>query len=190
MVSQSSRQDELPTLLAGFLSIVKRDNDDCYIGAAMVTEEHGHPLEFRATTPVRPTAIQKTLFGDGLDQYISVELCGVEILRQLQRRPALIVVPSEKLLALSSKTPTPVVRVRRPGETLEAGTAIDTEQSGRLHVPPFTPIVWETRGADDHERQQVLNNLQVLSQHFDVVEVFDRIRAAVEILTTSDDRYK
>jgi hypothetical protein len=46
----------------------------------MVIDHRGYPLEFRCTTPVKPTPIQKIIYGSLLDQYIGVELCGKRLL--------------------------------------------------------------------------------------------------------------
>ena len=43
-------------------------------GGILITDAHGKPLEFRCTSPIRPNAVQRTLYGSTLMPHIAVEL--------------------------------------------------------------------------------------------------------------------
>ena len=60
--------------LLGFMTVEATPKNDGFISAMMVTDSRGYPLEFRATTPVRPSLVQKTLYGKQLEHYVGVEL--------------------------------------------------------------------------------------------------------------------
>ena len=87
--------------MVGFLIMEKTVKEDGYITALMITDNRGYPLEFKATTPVRPSLVQKTLYGDKLEHYISVELCGKQLVKQSGRKPKIILVPDKKLLDIA-----------------------------------------------------------------------------------------
>jgi hypothetical protein len=74
----SPNTDEQNVLL-GFLTLQETLNKDGYIGAILITDTGGVPQEFRCTHPVKPTVIQKPLYGDTLEPYIGVNLCGVPL---------------------------------------------------------------------------------------------------------------
>lgn len=85
------RSQEHRRSLIGFLTVEPTSDNTGLIGAVLITDERGYPLEFRCTTPVRPTAIQRTLYGALLKPYVSVELCGRRLLAEIQRKPMLVV---------------------------------------------------------------------------------------------------
>ena len=41
-----------------------------YFGGILVADEFGLPVEFRHTLPVRPTKLQRAIYGDALDRYV------------------------------------------------------------------------------------------------------------------------
>lgn len=89
--------------IVGFLVIEKTAAEDGYIAALMVTDNRGYPLEFKASTPIRPSLVQKTLYGSQLEHYIGVELCGKTLIQQAARKTRLILVPESQLLDISNQ---------------------------------------------------------------------------------------
>ena len=61
----------------GFLQLFEAE--DSYIGAILLTDLDSVPVEFRVTLPVRPTSIQRTLYGRALAPYIGVEFGRAEM---------------------------------------------------------------------------------------------------------------
>jgi hypothetical protein len=58
-----------------------------HIGAVLVVDSQGIPIEFNCTHPVRPTTVQKALYGNNLDTFIAFELCGGPLLNGLKSSP-------------------------------------------------------------------------------------------------------
>lgn len=77
-----------------FLSNYKFENDAAIRGAILVTDASTKPLEFRVTAPIRPTNLQKTLYGKILDEHLAVELISLPLLDSLNdnNKPDLIIV--------------------------------------------------------------------------------------------------
>ena len=82
----------------GFLTLSSTQNQDGYLGAILITDVQGVPKEFRCTHPVKPTTIQKPLYGNTLEPYIGVDLCGVPLISSISNKPSLILVNNEYLL--------------------------------------------------------------------------------------------
>lgn len=67
--------------LIGFLSLIETEAKDGYLGALLVTDARGIPQEFRCTHPVKPTTVQKSLYGDTLLPHIGINLCGIPLIK-------------------------------------------------------------------------------------------------------------
>ena len=185
------RSQEHRRSLIGFLSVESTSDNAGLIGAILVTDERGYPLEFRCTTPVRPTSIQKTLYGALLKPYVSVELCGKRLLAEVQRKPALVVTPSQDLLPLSSEQ-VPIVTVLRAGEVIETESSARHLDRERLESSSgsFQPVVIMSRQDQQIEIGSVKTTLNELFRNFDLLEPFDRIKTALKALAESDPKYR
>jgi len=71
--------------LVGYLEF---DNSGSYRGAILVTDDWGKPLEFRCTAPVKPTAVQRTLYGSTLTPHLLVALIVEPLMEALNAEPA------------------------------------------------------------------------------------------------------
>jgi len=71
--------------LLGYLEF---DNSASYRGAILVTDDWGKPLEFRFTAPVKPTAVQRTLYGSMLTPHLLVALIAEPLMEALNEEPA------------------------------------------------------------------------------------------------------
>jgi hypothetical protein len=159
----------------------------------MVTDLRGYPLEFRVLTPVKPTPLQRVLFGEGLERYIGVELCGKQLIQGIQRKPAIQLLDRKELLALGLEFPGTILYLRRPGDQVSVRTSVEQRgEEGRLEASTgsFQPVVWEAAFAAEEKKREALSLLLVCSQNFDLMEAFTRMRTAVELLTKNDARYR
>lgn len=177
--------------LIGFLVVEKTAAGDGYIAALMVTDDRGYPLEFRATTPIKPTLVQKTLYGGQLEQYIGVELCGKSLLRQSSRKPRIILVPKRWLLDLASHIESTLVAIWRAGETLQVAedeVAI-TRGTFKASGSPYKSLTYEGRFKYKDSEKEIVGYLQECASRFDLVEAFERMRSALQLLGKEDPRY-
>ena len=81
-----------------------------YLGAILVSDEKGFPLEFQYTDPIAPTKLQKVLYGDSLEKYLKVDVILDNLLSVLSNKLDLIIVQDEQLL-FYNKTKTEMVRM-------------------------------------------------------------------------------
>ena len=191
-MTQTPQSQRIATPLLGFLTVEKLGAPSAYIGAWMVTDERGYPLEFKATTPVRPTPVQQVLYGNGLERYVSVELCGRKLVAEAVRKPSVVVVSTSTLLGVTdSSTPT-MIFIRRAGEAIIIGDETSRRQSGRIESGEgyFQPLIYEASFSSSEERESTVGLLTLCSSQFDIIEVFERMRAAAEMLAKEDPRYR
>lgn len=95
-------------LAYGMITTIPSKNG--YIGAILITDFKGFPLEFRYTDPIYPTKIQQTLYGSGLDKYIKVDVILDSLIKVFSHKLQVLIVQDDDLLQYKSDT-TVIVRV-------------------------------------------------------------------------------
>jgi len=185
------KTDNEKDVLLGFLSLFETPARDGKIGAILITDSNGVPQEFRCSHPVKPTAIQKPLYGDTLEPYIGVQLCGIPLLNSIQLKPTLIIVDKEFLLEVREGSPYPAIFIRRAGEAIELKSSEEKERV-RIDSPTgrFQPIIIISHpdfGEDKEKAQEILNDI---FNHLDPYEPFERMKKAVEVLGKQDNRFQ
>lgn len=100
-----------------FVDVVKFENDHAYRGGVLVTDIKTYPQEFRITSPIRPTALQKTLYGNTLEQYIFVELISVPLIRGIKSKPVLVIIKNPNLVNARTHISIPVVLIIEGGDS-------------------------------------------------------------------------
>ena len=98
----------------GFLGYREFDDGEAYRGAILVTDEWSKPLEFRCTAPVRPTQLQRTLYGKSLLPHVLTELVGAPLISSVREKPQIILITDEVYFDVRHKISAAVIRVARP----------------------------------------------------------------------------
>jgi len=160
------------------------DNGTAYREAILVTDEWGKPLEFRCTAPVKPNAVQRTLYGQTLMPHLLVELIGRPLLEAVQEKPEVVIVQEALFFDLRCKTDTPLVRVRRQGSDVNVRgddegdkpkPVVIASDSGRFEAVVMEPH-WQFTGDTDFCRER----MRGLFGRWDLVEPFDRLTKGLE----------
>jgi hypothetical protein len=97
----------------GFLGYREFDDGEAYRGAILVTDEWSKPLEFRCTAPVRPTQLQRTLYGKSLLPHVLTELIATPLISSVREKPQLILIADDAYFDVRHKISAPVIRVAR-----------------------------------------------------------------------------
>jgi len=119
-----------------------------------VTDALTRPLEFRVSGAVRPTSLQKVLYGDTLQEYICNDLLGIPLIQSLEVKPEFVLVREAEFLKLRPRVGMPVLWARAtvdgqfvlqafPGyeQEAEAGRdALPRRLRGRNIMEPFIRI--------------------------------------------------
>src|SRR3970040_1492471 len=98
-----------------FLDITSFEDGAALRGGCLVTDSLTRPLEFRVSGPIRPTSLQKVLYGDTLQEYICTDLIGLPMLQGLEPKPDIILERDAEFLKLRPKTELPVLWVGGTG---------------------------------------------------------------------------
>jgi hypothetical protein len=179
----------------GFYALLSTTDNKGFVGALLITDDLGKPEEFRVTYPVKPTALQRQLYGDSLIPHIGVELCGKPLYQALKNKPSILLVNDKRFLALTQSVPCPVAHMERLGDALKLTTseAGFEKQDHKLQSSSgrFQPLAI-TYPQEYTEVQQV-HAAQVLQRLFagvDLIEPFDRISLAFKALVEQDEKFR
>lgn len=182
-----------PQIRLGFLLFEERGaNSDAtseranrrFVGCYMATNEKGYPLEFRVTTPVRPTTIQRVIYGEQLESYVSNDLVAGTLLTEAEAEPDLLVVNTADLMTLQTDHAFPVIYLAEAaaGVLIEAGD-----------VPPAMVNLGHRelayRVASNHS-ERAIRILTAANDSFDALAVFSRMEAALDVLEREDERFR
>lgn len=186
---------ETGTEYLGFLSFRGTTDPPSYVGAVLITNEHGVPVEFRCTYPVKPTLIQRPLYGDKLEPYIGVELCGRPLLSSLDHDPSILLVDRDFLLDLQPASACPVVFAARAGEAIEVQTQPRDVMGWvrrRVTSPPgrFQPIDVQVHSEWGEQLEAIRPKIEDVFARVDLLEPFDRIAQALKVLAVQDPRFQ
>ncbi len=144
-----------------------------FLGAILVTDGRTRPLHFGYVTPIRPTVVQRILYGKTLEVDVKINVIARKLLQEgLTQVPDVVFVDSETLIAARSVFGVPVARLwRRPADA-QVGVTIST-------------YLYDTGGnaADERAAGSIVAELE---QSVDLLDPFDRIQEALkEVLKDS-----
>jgi|SRR5690554_6347873 len=160
-----------------FLETYTLENDAGIMGAILVTDADTKPLEFRVTAPIKPTNFQKTLYGDVLLEHILTELVSVPLLNAINEEIDLILVRDPLFLGVNEKQNIRVVRVMNEEDSnFKASKSI--QELASTNGSPKTYI--ETSRKFESELAEIKAKLNVLAEHRNLVEPFERLKVACE----------
>jgi hypothetical protein len=156
--------------------------DEGYVGAVLITDLKGVPLEFRCTHPIKPDAIQLSLYGSTFLPHVGVELCGKPLIEAVKNKPKFILVNQSYLLHLDSSSPYPVILVRTAGQqekvTDDLGSDYQREVI-KLHDFQVSTLEVVSRKETMDKLQE---HMQKLCSEINILEPFDRMEKAIELV--------
>lgn len=172
----------------GYL-VVRSGDGTTYLGALMVTDHTGLPVDFRYTDPIAPTRLQRALYGGVLDRHLRTEVVAGTLLRALPQPPTLLVVDDRQFLD-EPVAACPVVLLA-PSAAGPLGPVGATHSQGGgsflLQVTerenPVRVSVGETAGADHDTTARTLLRLGAT---MDLLEPVERVRDALDLIAAGD----
>ena len=173
--------------LIAYFGIHKTTGNDGYIGGVLVINDEGIPRDFRFTHPISPNAVQRALYGDTLKPHIFVELIGSQLVGALTLSPFCVVVKDASLLDLHEHVALPIAYIeptrasRASNGRSEGAHRLDSGISGGRPV--------NVRMARTADAEAVREALSRFSAKVDLMEPFDRITTAVELLPSIDSDF-
>ncbi len=171
-----------PTKIA-FMGHREFEDGGSYRGAILVTDDWGKPLEFRCTAPVKPTSVQRTLYGSTLMPHILVELIAKPLMDALNEKPAAALVSEPLFLGLRHKVDLPVVWIRRQSIDIKVATGADRGDNNILmncESGHFEPVIIEAHWEFPGDADACARILKELFGRWDIVDPFERLHKGLE----------
>jgi hypothetical protein len=157
--------------------------DEKHLGAILVTNQIGVPLEFKYTEPVVATKLHKILYGSVLDKYLHETVIRDRLGREVRTSPNYFITSFEEKDFLGSMADREMMAVQKyampPGELSSPFNRIrDREAIIKLEEEPiFLRLAFST--ADEGIQLTMTSWLQEIARTMDVLEPLDRIRTAL-----------
>ena len=85
----------------GYL-MVTRTAENEYVGGIMVTDPYAIPIEFKYSEPIKPTGLQKILYGNSIEKYILVDVIAKKLLQNIEEKPKFILIEEKDILNMIS----------------------------------------------------------------------------------------
>jgi hypothetical protein len=175
-----------PETQLAYLLVHSDEARSAYVGGVMVTDAYGLPLEFRYTQPIRPTRLQKVLYGGAMDGFIRRDVIGARLLKDLEHKPTALIVREEPLVMLGLTSAFPVVQVFQtnldplgdPGAQREVDASSLLVQLTDTAGPVRVAVAKEDKTLLSAARDVLLN----ASATMDACEPLERVQEAILLL--------
>ncbi|MDR1966670.1 MAG: hypothetical protein LBQ36_08160 [Synergistaceae bacterium] len=178
--------------LIGYLTVDAQEN--YFRGAALVTDSRGIPTDFRYTEPVRPTKLERILYGSALDIYLREDIILDNLLGAIETKPSLWLLEDAELIG-------PVQKISRtPAIAVEASARAPLDQSGQCE-PTAEQGVFMLQAdnisaplrlavSDDNisKISQFAQTLTSSAEGMELLEPFSRIQRALETVSESESK--
>lgn len=178
--------------LIGYLTVESKEN--FFRGAALVTDGRGIPADFRYTEPVRPTKLERILYGGALDIYLREEVILDNLLKAVESKPTLWLVDSDELIK-------PVQKLSKlPAIAVEATQRSPLDQSGQYEPTAEKGVfVFQADNisaplrltlSEENEKQiaQFAQMLQSAAEEMELTEPFARMSKALDAVGESESK--
>lgn len=162
---------EQSDLRLAFLDTVFFDSGSAIRGAILITDGETKPYEFRCTSPVRPTQLQRILYGNTLEGYVYVELIGVPLIKAAKEKPTMVLVRNPVLLRIRPHISYPVALLR-----IDQKSSVNEDAGGEGDHKFFTFV---THRDFPGETASIQSALAPLTQRADLLEPFERLKVAL-----------
>jgi len=175
-----------------FLAVEKFEDNAITRGAFLFTDMETKPMEFRCTTPVRPTNLQKVLYGGVLDKHVRVDLIGLPLMKTIKEKNAVILVRDKILLEMRPGLDIPVIALTSDDEidSSEGDNSNAKEDSCLLssEAGKFESIVISAHKDYMSEREEWRTKLSEVFKKHDLLEPFSRIGSALNQINKEDKK--
>ena len=177
-----------------YADIIILDNGG-YLGAVLITDQKGFPVEFRYTDPIIPTKIQKVLYGKGIQKYLKVDVILDSLLKILSNNFELLIVSDEELLSYEGELSAPILRISQTkspiiGEKGALSKIKDTEYLIQT-TSSQSPIRVQLREGDKNlSDENAINTMAEflcnMSDFIDVYEPLSRLKQSIDLICQKD----
>jgi len=169
---EDNLRKEPSDLMLSYLSC-PQDAANAFLGALMITDHRARPVHFSFVSPVRPTKVQRILYGSTLKEHVKIEVIGKKLLKDLPVIPDVLFVDVEDLLAIRQVADIPTAALSKSPE--------DESDPGRLSTLQYNT------GSNIADQEVIGPIVAALETYVDLVEPFTRMKEALQEAIKSSD---
>lgn len=166
-------------------------DDGGYAGGLLVCDHRGLPVDFRYVEPIKPTKLQRLIYGAALRRYLMVEAIGAGLLKECGTTYDVAFVDEDLLLELGKQCKAPIAKMERTdlaplkalGEWKRVsgnGVTFQASSSG-------APVQLHFVESDDKVIEKIVEQLASFGGTLDIAEPLERVRKAVAEVGAMDD---
>ncbi|HPF16928.1 MAG TPA: hypothetical protein P5107_08720 [Thermotogota bacterium] len=163
----------------GYL-MVTRTSDNDYVGGIMVTDPYAIPVEFKYSEPIKPTGLQKILYGNSIEKYLLVDVIAKKLLQNLEEKPKFILIEDSRLLDIQFKTPIIFINMPKKGAEDVKESKLREELSKDTLESGYDILFNGTLTSDD------IKWLERISDEIDILEPFHRLKEALNYVCSEE----
>ena len=143
-----------------------QDGAKGYLGALLLTDGRTRPLHFGYVAPVRPTVMQRILYGRTLEVHVKMDVIAKKLAHDgISKVPDVLFVDADDLLAARAIFNVPTAKLTRP-EDKQSGVTISTYR-------------YDT-GGHAQDEEAVGRIVATLEQTVDLLDPFKRMEEALK----------
>jgi hypothetical protein len=160
--------------------------EEKHMGAIMVTNQIGVPLEFKYSEPVTATKLHKILYGSVLDKYLHETVIRDRLVKEMQSTPNYFITSYEEKEFLSALADREMMAIQKYALPPQEFTGTFTRIREREAIIEFEGDAIFLRLAfstnDEKVQHAMAAWLKDIARTMDVLEPLDRISAALTSL--------
>jgi len=146
--------------------VCPQDASGAFVGALMLTDGRARPLHFGYVARIKPTPIQRVLYGPTLREHVKIDVIARKLFQGIPQAPDVVFVDSEELLSARRLTSAPLAYLsKRKGEQDDPAS--------------LSALVYKTDESTE-DRDGVGNVIALLESQIDLVEPFERMIEALK----------
>jgi len=174
-----------------FAYIIVEADEGSFRGAVLASDMRGIPVDFRYTEPIRPTKLEKILYGNALEVYIKEELILESLINAMDVKPALWICKEQNLLTpLRAVTKSKVIVLANSNHhPLDSTGDIEPVGEAGVYLVQADSVSAPLRvmfhsNVTENEVKFVVSLLVNASQTMELTEPFSRIQKAFNAIAS------
>lgn len=169
--------------MIGYFMIYKSPEDK-YAGGLMILNDKGLPTNFKYTEPIKPSKIQKIIYGNNLKSFLASEIIGKKILEGENDIEYFFIDDTEILDFLD--TDKILIYIKESYSDMEKN---DAENKNETYInisdKKIYKLIFSKNVGED-----LINKIKDNAEYFNLSEPFIRLREALEFICSSNENLK
>lgn len=173
-------------------AIAHSSNTKGYMGAVLITDDKGFPLEFKYSDPIVPTKIQQVLYGQGLEKYIKLEVITNSLMKSISNHIDYLLVEDKDLLDYKSDSPLIVRISSTSSEALENEGEVEKIKKNEFLLQTSkssSPVRLQFNDEFNQEESRFDELIDILTEagkFIDITEPIDRVSKTIELICNQE----